>query len=164
MASIKQLTSCLWFDGNAEEAAKFYVSVFKSGKLGRISHYPSEGQEVHQQPEGRVLVVEFEVEGQQFLALNGGPQFKFTEAVSFIIACDTQKEIDYYWEKLTADGGQPGPCGWLKDKYGLSWQVYPEMMLPLLAGPDKKKAKRVMDAFMKMHKFDIAEIERAAAA
>ncbi len=161
MASIKKLTSCLWFDGNAEEAAKFYVSVFKSGKLGRISHYPNEGQDVHLQPEGRVLVVEFELDGQQFLGLNGGPQFKFTEAVSFIIACDTQQEIDYYWEKLTADGGQPSQCGWLKDKYGLSWQVAPSKIGDWLTDPDKKKSARVFAAIMPMGKIDLATLEKA---
>ena len=116
MATLQKLTSCLWFNNEAEEAAKFYVSVFKNAKLGRISHYPNDGQ---------VLVVEFEIEGQKFLGLNGGPQFKLSEAVSFIVSCDTQAEIDDYWEKLTADGGAPGQCGWLKDKFGLSWQVAP---------------------------------------
>jgi len=161
MASIKKLTSCLWFDGNAEEAAKFYVSVFKSGKLGRISHYPNEGQDVHKQPEGRVLVVEFELDGQQFLGLNGGPQFKFTEAVSFIIACDTQQEIDYYWQKLGVEGGQPSQCGWLKDKFGLSWQVAPSKIGDWITDPDKKKSARVFAAVMPMEKIDLATLEKA---
>ena len=157
------IANCLWFDNQAEEAAKFYVSVFKNAKMGRINYYPDSGQDTHGKPAGSVLVAEFSVDGRNFVCLNGGPQFKFTEAISLMIPCKDQKEIDYYWEKLTADGGQPGPCGWLKDKYGLSWQVYPEMMLKLLSDPDRKKAKRVMDAFMKMSKFDIAEIERAYA-
>ena len=113
MASLQKLTSCIWFDGTAEAAANFYVSVFKNAKLGRISHYPKEGQEVQQLSAFEVLVVEFEIEGQKFIGLNGGPQFKLSEAVSFIVNCDTQAEIDYYWEKLTADGGEPGPGGWL---------------------------------------------------
>ncbi len=156
-----KIAPCLWFDTQAEEAAKFYVSVFKSGKLGRISHYPNEGQDVHQQPAGRVLVVEFELDGQQFLGLNGGPQFKFTEAVSFIIACDTQQEIDYYWEKLTAEGGQPSQCGWLKDKYGLSWQVAPSKIGDWLTDPDKRKSARVFAAVMPMEKIDLATLEKA---
>jgi len=161
MASLQKLTSCLWFDGRAEEAAKFYVSVFKNAKLGRVSHYPNEGQDVHQQPEGRVLVVEFELEGQKFLALNGGPQFKFTEAVSFIVSCDTQAEIDYFWEKLTADGGAPSQCGWLKDKFGLSWQVAPSKIGDWITAKDKSKSARVFAAVMQMVKLDIATLEKA---
>jgi predicted 3-demethylubiquinone-9 3-methyltransferase (glyoxalase superfamily) len=161
MASLKKLTSCLWFDGQAEEAANFYVSVFKNAKLGRISHYPKEGQEVHQQPEGRVLVVEFELEGQQFIGLNGGPQFKFTEAVSFVVNCDTQAEIDHYWEKLGADGGEPGPCGWLKDKFGLSWQIAPSQVGDWLTAADKSKSARVFAAIMPMSKIDTATLQKA---
>ena len=163
MASIQKLTSCLWFDGEAEAAAKFYVSVFKNAKLGRTSHYPKEGQDVHQQAEGSVLVVEFEIEGQKFIALNGGPQFKFTEAVSFVVNCDTQAEIDYYWDKLTADGGQPGPCGWLKDKFGLSWQVAPSKVGDWLTDPDQRKAARVFASVMKMGRIDLAAMEKAYA-
>jgi predicted 3-demethylubiquinone-9 3-methyltransferase (glyoxalase superfamily) len=158
------IATCLWFDKQAEEAARYYVSVFKNAKMGNISHYPDTGQETHGQQAGSVLVAEFSVDGRNFVCLNGGPQFKFTEAVSLMIPCKDQKEIDYYWDKFVADGGQEGPCGWLKDKYGLSWQVYPEVMLKLLTDPDKKKVKRVMDAFMQMKKFDVAEIERAYAA
>jgi predicted 3-demethylubiquinone-9 3-methyltransferase (glyoxalase superfamily) len=158
------IATCLWFDARAEEAARFYVSVFKNAKMGNISHYPDTGQETHGKQAGEVLVAEFSVDGRNFVCLNGGPQFKFTEAISLMIPCKDQAEIDYYWEKLTADGGQEGPCGWLKDKYGLSWQVFPEGILKMLADPDRNKAKRVMDAFMKMHKFDLAEIERAYAA
>ena len=158
------IATCLWFDTQAEEAAKFYVSVFKGAKLGAVSHYPDSGQDVHGKQAGSVLVAEFSVGDRNFVCLNGGPQFKFTEAVSLMIPCKDQQEIDYYWEKLTTDGGQEGACGWLKDNYGLSWQVYPEAILKMLSGADKKKAKQVMDAFMKMHKFDLAEIERAYAA
>jgi predicted 3-demethylubiquinone-9 3-methyltransferase (glyoxalase superfamily) len=164
MATIQKLTTCLWFDGNAEEAARFYVSVFKNAKLGRISHYPNEGQDVHQQPEGKVLVVEFEIEGQKFIGLNGGPQFKLSEAVSFVVNCDTQAEIDHYWEKLTADGGQPSQCGWLKDKFGLSWQVTPSKIGDWITTADKKKSARVFAEVMKMGKLDLATLEQAFAA
>ena len=163
MASVQRLTSCLWFDGNAEAAARFYVSVFRNAKLGRISHYPKEGQEVHEQPEGRVLVVEFELEGQKFIGLNGGPQFKFSEAISFVVNCDTQAEIDYYWEKLGGDGGQPGPCGWLKDKFGLSWQIAPSKVGDWITDADKSKSARVFAEVMKMGKLDIAVLEKAFA-
>jgi predicted 3-demethylubiquinone-9 3-methyltransferase (glyoxalase superfamily) len=163
MASVQRLTTCLWFDGNAEAAARFYVSVFKNAKLGRISHYPNEGQEVHQQSEGKVLVVEFELEGQKFIGLNGGPQFKLSEAVSFVVNCDTQAEIDYYWEKLTADGGQPSQCGWLKDKFGLSWQVTPSKIGDWITVADKKKSARVFAEVMKMGKLDLATLEKAFA-
>ena len=163
MASVQKLTSCLWFDGQAEAAARFYVSVFKNAKLGRISHYPNEGQDVHQQPEGKVLVVEFEIEGQKFIGLNGGPQFKLSEAVSFVVNCETQAEIDYFWDKLGGDGGEPGPCGWLKDKFGLSWQVAPAMIGQWISDPDKNKSARVFAAVMKMGKLDIAELQRAYA-
>jgi predicted 3-demethylubiquinone-9 3-methyltransferase (glyoxalase superfamily) len=163
MASVQRLTSCLWFDGNAEAAARFYVSVFKNAKLGRISHYPKEGQEVHRQPEGRALVVEFELEGQKFIGLNGGPQFKFSEAVSFVVNCDTQAEIDYYWEKLGGDGGEPGPCGWLKDKFGLSWQIAPSKVGDWLTAADKSKSARVFAEVMKMGKLDIATLDKAFA-
>jgi predicted 3-demethylubiquinone-9 3-methyltransferase (glyoxalase superfamily) len=163
MASLKKLTSCLWFDGQAEDAAKFYVSVFKNAKLGRISHYPNSGQDVHQQPAGKVLVVEFEIEGQQFIALNGGSQFKLSEAISFVVNCDTQAEIDDYWEKLTAGGGEPGPCGWLKDKFGLSWQVTPSKVGDWITDPDPRKSARVFAAVMQMGKLDLAALERAYA-
>jgi predicted 3-demethylubiquinone-9 3-methyltransferase (glyoxalase superfamily) len=164
MATVQKLTTCLWFDGNAEEAARFYVSIFKNAKLGRISHYPNEGQDVHQQPEGKVLVVEFEIEGQKFIGLNGGPQFKLSEAVSFVVNCDTQAEIDYYWEKLTADGGQPSQCGWLRDKFGLSWQVTPSKIGDWITASDNKKSARVFAEVMKMGKLDLATLEQAFAA
>jgi predicted 3-demethylubiquinone-9 3-methyltransferase (glyoxalase superfamily) len=158
-----KIMPCLWFDGQAEEAAKFYCSVFKNAKLGTINHYPNAGQDTHGKPAGSVMTVEFELDGQPFLALNGGPQFKFDEAVSFQIFCDTQADIDYFWDKLTGGGGQEGPCGWLKDKFGLSWQVVPSGVLKMLADADRARSARVMSAVMKMRKFDIAEIERAYA-
>jgi predicted 3-demethylubiquinone-9 3-methyltransferase (glyoxalase superfamily) len=163
MARIQTLTTCLWFDDQAEEAARYYTGIFKNSKLGRISRYGKEGYEVHHHPAGSVMVVQFELEGQSFMALNGGPQFKFTEAVSFVINCDTQEEVDHYWEKLTA-GGDPKAqqCGWLKDKFGLSWQVVPTVLEELMSNPDPAKAGRAMNAMLKMKKLDIAELKRAA--
>ncbi|MCK9914762.1 VOC family protein [Microbacteriaceae bacterium K1510] len=157
----QKITPCLWFDTQAEEAARFYCSVFKNSKLGRISHYPNAGQDIHGKPANSVLTVEFELEGMPFLALNAGPKFKFDEAISFQVPCKTQDEIDYYWNALTEDGGQEGPCGWLKDKYGLSWQVFPDVMGDILTGPDRAAATRVMNAFMQMKKFDMATINKA---
>ena len=148
----------LWFNTEAEEAAKFYTSIFKNSKIGKTSY---SGDNMPQ-PKGTVLVVEFEINGQKFMALNGGPTFKFTEAVSFMVLCDNQEEVDYYWEKLTADGGQPVQCGWLKDKFGLSWQITPTMLNKLISDPDKAKANRAMQAMMSMVKIDIAKLEAAA--
>lgn len=160
--SRKVITPCLWFDTHAEDAARFYCSVFKNSRLGKISRFPDAGQDVHHKPAGSVMTVEFELDGQPFVALNGGPQFKFDEAVSFQIFCETQSDIDYYWSKLTADGTE-GPCGWLKDKFGLSWQVVPAAIPKMMTDPDAAKSARVMNAFMKMKKLDIAAIERAYA-
>jgi predicted 3-demethylubiquinone-9 3-methyltransferase (glyoxalase superfamily) len=161
MAITKQkITPCLWFDTEAEEAAKFYCSVFKDSKLGKVSRYTEAGREVHHKPAGSVMVVEFEIEGQTFTALNGGPNFKFNEAISLQVRCETQAEVDYFWGKLT-QGGQEGPCGWLKDKYGLSWQVVPAAIPKMMTDPDSRKSERVMNAFLKMKKLDIAAIERA---
>jgi predicted 3-demethylubiquinone-9 3-methyltransferase (glyoxalase superfamily) len=162
MATMQKITANLWFDKQAEEAAKFYVSVFKNSKIGRISHYTEEGFEVHGMPAGTAMTVEFQLEGQNFVALNGGPHFKFSEAVSFIINCDNQEEVDYYWNKL-GEGGDPKAqvCGWLKDKFGLSWQVTPTVLDDMIADPDKNKANRAMRAMLKMKKLDIAELERA---
>jgi predicted 3-demethylubiquinone-9 3-methyltransferase (glyoxalase superfamily) len=157
------ITPCLWFDTEAEEAAKFYVSIFENSKINTVSHYSSEGQDIHGKKPGSVLTVEFEINGQKFTALNAGPKFKFDEAISFQVACETQKEIDYFSAKLTADGGEQGPCGWVKDKYGLSWQVFPAVMMTILTDPDRKKVDRVFKAFMQMKKFDLAAIERAYA-
>ena len=161
MAITKQrITPCLWFDTEAEEAAKFYCSVFKDSKLGKISRYTEAGRDVHGKPAGSVMVVEFEIEGQTFTALNGGPHFKFNEAISLQVRCETQAEVDYFWSKLT-EGGEEGPCGWLKDKYGLSWQVVPASIPQMMTDPDSRKSARVMNAFLKMKKLDIATIERA---
>jgi predicted 3-demethylubiquinone-9 3-methyltransferase (glyoxalase superfamily) len=154
---------CLWFNTEAEEAAKFYVSIFENSKINTTSYYSSEGQDIHGKKQGSVLTVEFEINGQKFTALNGGPRFKFDEAISFQVACETQKEIDDFSEKLTAGGGEQGPCGWVKDKYGLSWQVFPAVMITYLTDPDRKKVDRVFKAFMPMKKFDLAAIERAYA-
>jgi predicted 3-demethylubiquinone-9 3-methyltransferase (glyoxalase superfamily) len=163
MTTVHRISPCLWFDNQAEDAAKFYVSIFKNAKLGSVSHYPSEGQEIHGKGEGKVLVAEFEIDGQKFMALNGGPQFKFTEAVSFFINCDSQAEIDSYWSKLTADGGEEGPCGWLKDKFGLSWQVGPANISQWLTDPDKTRSARVFKAVMQMKKLDLGVLEKAYA-
>jgi predicted 3-demethylubiquinone-9 3-methyltransferase (glyoxalase superfamily) len=162
MATTQPIISCLWFDTQAEEAARFYTGIFKNSKLGKILRYTEAGREVHGQPAGKVLTVEFELNGQPFTALNGGPQFKFNEAISFQIMCRDQEEVDYYWNKL-GQGGDPKAqqCGWLKDKYGLSWQVVPTVMVELLGDPDREKSGRAMEAMLKMKKLDIAELERA---
>jgi predicted 3-demethylubiquinone-9 3-methyltransferase (glyoxalase superfamily) len=151
----QKISPFLWFDNQAEEAAKFYVSVFKDSKMGQVSRY-GEGMPL---PKGTVMTAAFEIEGQPFIALNGGPQFKFTEAVSFVVNCDTQKEIDHYWDKLTAGGGKEVQCGWLKDKFGLSWQIVPTVLPELV-----KKSNKVMEALLHMKKLDIAALQRAAAA
>jgi len=156
------ITPCLWFNTEAEEAAKFYVSIFENSKMGTVSYYSNEGKEIHGKNHGSVMVAEFEINGQKFTALNGGPQFKFSEAISFQLPCESQKEIDYFSEKLT-EGGEQGPCGWVKDKFGLSWQIFPAVMTNMLSDPDRKKVDRVTKAFMQMKKFDLAAIERAYA-
>ncbi|HZP09229.1 VOC family protein [Methyloceanibacter sp.] len=162
MAIAKQkITPCLWFDTEAEDAAKFYCSIFENSKIDQVSRYVDAGQEIHGKPAGSVMVVAFQLEGQKFVALNGGPQFKFDEAISFQVSCPTQKEVDYFWDKLTADGGEEGPCGWLKDKFGLSWQVVPDQLIEMMLDKDAKKVARVTQAFLKMKKFDIAALERA---
>ncbi len=145
----------LWFENQAEEAANFYTSVFRNSKIENISYYGKEGFEIHGQKEGTVMTVVFQINGQTFTALNGGPLFKFNEAISFQIFCDTQDEIDYYWSKLTEDG-EEGQCGWLKDKYGISWQVVPSILSSLLADPTK--AGKVTNAFLQMKKFDIKKL------
>jgi predicted 3-demethylubiquinone-9 3-methyltransferase (glyoxalase superfamily) len=155
--SLQKITPFLWFNTEAEEAAKFYVSVFKDAKLGKIARYGA-GMPG---PKGSVMTVTFEIEGQPFMALNGGPQFKFTEAVSFMVNCKDQKELDYYWDKLTADGGKEVACSWLKDKYGLCWQIVPANLGELL-GKDQAQTDRVMAEVVKMVKLDIATLERAA--
>ena len=158
----QKITPCLWFDTEAEAAARFYCSVFKDSRLGKINRYVNEGQEIHGKEAGSVMAVEFEIAGQKFVALNGGPQFKFTEAVSFQVHCDDQDEVDYFWAKL-ADGGKEVACGWLRDKYGLSWQIVPKALFAMLSSGDQEKSQRVTKAFMQMKKFDITALERAYA-
>jgi predicted 3-demethylubiquinone-9 3-methyltransferase (glyoxalase superfamily) len=159
-AAMRKITSCLWFDTEAEEAARFYVSVFPNSKVGTIARFNREGKEIHGKDAGSVMTVEFEINGQPFLALNGGPQFKFSEAISFQIHCETQDEIDYFWSKLT-EGGTEVQCGWLKDKFGLSWQVVPSMLAKMLSGGSPEQSERVTKAFLQMKKFDIAALDRA---
>jgi predicted 3-demethylubiquinone-9 3-methyltransferase (glyoxalase superfamily) len=159
----KKITPCLWFDTQAEEAAKFYASVFKNSKVGKISRYGKEGFEVHGKKAGTVMTVEFEIEGQKFLALNGGPHFKFNEAVSFQVPCETQEEIDYFWSTLAKDG-EEGHCGWLKDKFGLSWQVFPRALPEMLTDGNSETAQRVMRSMLQMRKIDLAALRRAQAA
>ena len=158
----QKITPCLWYDGKAEEAANFYFSIFKNSKILSSSRYDKEAAKWSGMPEGSVMVIEFELDGQRFMALNGGPMFQFTEAVSFTVNCGTQGEVDHFWSKLSA-GGQESMCGWLKDKYGLSWQVTPTRLPELLRDKDPVKAGRVMQAMLQMKKIDIAELERAYA-
>jgi predicted 3-demethylubiquinone-9 3-methyltransferase (glyoxalase superfamily) len=159
---MQKITPCLWFDSNAEEAVNFYTSVFKKSKIGNISRYGKEGFEIHGKPAGTVLTMEFELDGQAFTALNGGPIFKFNEALSFQVSCETQEEVDYYWGKLS-EGGDPKAqqCGWLKDKYGLSWQVVPTLLGMLLRDKDPEKSGRVMKAMLQMKKIDIKGLKQA---
>lgn len=158
----QKINPCLWFDTEAEAAARFYCSIFKNSRIGTVSRYVNEGQEIHGKEAGSVMAVEFELDGQRFAALNGGPQFKFSEAISFQVHCDDQAEVDYFWTKL-AEGGTEGPCGWLKDRYGLSWQIVPKVLFEMLTDPDPTKSQRVTKAFLQMKKFDIATLKRAYA-
>jgi predicted 3-demethylubiquinone-9 3-methyltransferase (glyoxalase superfamily) len=158
---MQKITPFLWFDNQAEEAVNFYASVFKNSKIGNMARYDEASAAAAGRPKGSVMTASFELEGQEFIALNGGPHFKFSEAISFVISCETQKEIDYYWGKLSSNGGQEGQCGWLKDKYGLSWQIIPSSLSKLIAGPDKEKSKRAMGALMKMKRLVIADLENA---
>jgi predicted 3-demethylubiquinone-9 3-methyltransferase (glyoxalase superfamily) len=161
MAAIAQkITPCLWFDTQAEDAANFYVSIFDNSRIKHVSRYGKAGQEVHGKEPGSVMVVAFEIAGQAFTALNGGPQFKFTEAISLQVMCETQAEIDHFWSKLSA-GGQEGPCGWLKDKYGLSWQIVPSTLPQMMTAADGARSDRVMGAVMQMKKFDLEALQRA---
>lgn len=162
MPSLETLTPCLWFDGNGLEAATFYTSIFPNSRIVGESHYSEAGQEIHKKPAGSVMTVAFELNGQPFTALNGGPMYKFTEAISFQVACETQDEIDYYWEKL-GEGGDPKAkvCGWLKDKFGVSWQVFPKLLIKLMSDPDREKAQRVTSAMMAMKKMDLEALKRA---
>ena len=155
---MQKITPCLWFDTEGEDAANFYTSIFQNSKVGHIARYGSAGP----RPEGTVMTVSFELDGMEFLALNGGPNFTFSEAVSFQVSCKDQDEVDKYWNELS-EGGEEGPCGWLNDKFGLSWQIVPTALPELLSNPDKEKAQRVMAAMLEMKKIEIDELERAAA-
>jgi predicted 3-demethylubiquinone-9 3-methyltransferase (glyoxalase superfamily) len=161
MPIAQKISPCLWFDADAEQAAQFYTGIFKSSRIITVSRYGKAGFEVHHKPEGTAMTVLFELEGQQFTALNGGPQFKFNESISFQVSCKDQQEIDYYWDRLSA-GGDPKAqqCGWLKDKFGLSWQIIPSMMGEFFTGPSSGRA---MEAMLKMKKLDIARLREAAA-
>ncbi|MGE5777722.1 MAG: VOC family protein [Hyphomicrobiales bacterium] len=160
MMALRKITPCLWFDSEAEDAARFYISIFENARIGRISRYGEEGFEIHGRPEGSVMTVEFELESQNFTALNGGPHFQFNEAISFQIPCETQEEIDHYWERLSA-GGEIQQCGWIKDKFGVSWQIFPAAFPEMLRDSDKAKAARAMRAMLGMKKLDIAELRAA---
>ena len=155
---MSKITPCLWFDGNAEDAATFYVSLLPDSRIDKVMRSPADNPST---PEGAVLTVEFTLAGQSFMGLNGGPQYPFTEAVSFSISCEDQAEVDRLWDALTADGGKPVQCGWLKDRYGLSWQIVPKALPKLLSGPDRDGARRAMQAMMEMVKLDVATLERA---
>jgi predicted 3-demethylubiquinone-9 3-methyltransferase (glyoxalase superfamily) len=159
---MQKVTPCLWFDNNAEEAAKFYTSIFKKSKIGKILRYGKEGYEIHGKPEGTVLTVEFELNGQTFTALNGGPAFKFNEAISFQVHCKSQNEVDYYWEKLSKGGDEKAQqCGWLKDRYGVSWQIVPVVLVEMLRDKNAEKSERVMKAMLQMKKLDIKTLKQA---
>ena len=162
MQRVQKLTPCLWFEDQAEDAAKFYCSIFDHSKITGMTHYGNAGFEFHGRPEGSVMTVSFELDGQSFTGLNGGPLFKFSEAISFLVNCQTQEEVDHYWGNLSA-GGVPEAqqCGWLKDKFGLSWQIVPVAMMDMMKDPDTKKSQRVMAAMMQMKKLDIAALQRA---
>jgi predicted 3-demethylubiquinone-9 3-methyltransferase (glyoxalase superfamily) len=157
---MQKITPFLWFDSQAEEATKFYVSIFKNSKLGSVTRYGEEGAEASGRPKGSVMIAAFELEGQEFLALNGGPIFKFTEAISFLVNCETQEEVDELWEKLST-GGEKGRCGWLKDKFGVSWQIVPTALGQLVNDPDPVKSRRVMKAMLQMDKIDIRTLKQA---
>jgi predicted 3-demethylubiquinone-9 3-methyltransferase (glyoxalase superfamily) len=158
---MQKITPFLWFDDQAEQAVKFYTSIFSNSKIGRIFRYTEEAAEKTGRPVESVLTIEFEIEGQKFVALNGGPQFKFNESVSFVVNCETQDEVDYFWEKLTADGGEESACGWLKDKFGVSWQVTPTVLIDMLHDNDPEKSERVMHAMLQMQKIDINKLKKA---
>ena len=161
MTSLRPIVPCLWFDSQAEEAAQFYTGVFPHSRITNVVRYTEAGLEIHGQPAGKVMTVSFELDGQPFTALNGGPVFRFNEAVSFQVLCETQEELDHYWEKLS-EGGDPAAqqCGWLKDRFGVSWQVTPRILLDMLADPDPERSRRSMEVMLKMKKLDIAALER----
>ena len=159
---MQPITPCLWFDGNAEEAVTFYTSIFKNSKIGNVSRYGEAGYEIHGKPAGTVLTMEFELNGQPLTALNGGPMFKFNEAVSFQVHCESQQEVDYYWEKLSDGGDEKAQqCGWLKDRFGLSWQIVPTALGKMLRDKDRAKSERVMNALLQMKKLDIRRLQQA---
>jgi predicted 3-demethylubiquinone-9 3-methyltransferase (glyoxalase superfamily) len=159
---MQKITPCLWFDNNAEEAVNFYTSIFKNSKIGNISRYGEAGYEIHGKPAGTVMTIEFELNGHAFTALNGGPVFKFNEAISFQVGCESQEEVDYYWEKLSEEGDKKAQqCGWLKDKYGVSWQIVPTVLGKMLQDKDAKKSESVMKALLQMKKLDIKTLRQA---
>lgn len=161
MAIVQKITPCLWFDDQAEEAARFYVSVFGNSGIGAVTRYGKEGFEIHGRPEGSVMTVTFRLEGQEFIALNGGPHFKFNEAISFVVQCGSQAEVDYYWDKLREGGDENAQqCGWLKDKYGVSWQIVPAALFEMINDRDAEKSARVMKAMLQMKKLDLAALQR----
>jgi len=161
---MKNISPCLWFDSQAEEAARYYTSIFKNSRIINVSRYGEAGYDIHNRPAGSVMVVDFELDGRKFLALNGGPIFKFNEAVSFIVDCESQDEVDYYWDNLSRGGDERAQqCGWIKDKFGLSWQVVPTILGELMSDPDPVKSGRVMNAMLKMKKLDIATLRKAYA-
>jgi predicted 3-demethylubiquinone-9 3-methyltransferase (glyoxalase superfamily) len=159
---MQKITTFLWFNDNAEEAVKFYTSIFKKSKVRKVARYPEGAEKVTGRPAGSVMTIEFQIEGQEFVALNGGPDFKFTEAISLVVNCKTQREVDYYWKRLTAGGGQEVQCGWLKDKFGLSWQVVPTDLGELMSSKDAAKSQRVMHAMLQMVKLDVKKLKDAA--
>jgi predicted 3-demethylubiquinone-9 3-methyltransferase (glyoxalase superfamily) len=162
MVTLQKITPCLWFDSQAEEATKFYVSVFDNSAIGTVTRYGKEGFAVHGRPEGSVMTVTFRLEGQEFTALNGGPHFKFSEAICFVVRCETQTEVDRYWDRLGEGGDERArQCGWLKDKYGVSWQIVPAALFEMMAGADSRKSGRVMRAMLQMKKLDLAALRRA---
>jgi predicted 3-demethylubiquinone-9 3-methyltransferase (glyoxalase superfamily) len=162
MQAIQRIVPCLWFDTQAEEAAGFYTSIFRNSRIVSIARYGDAGREIHKKPAGTVLTVAFELDGQAFTALNGGPEFKFNEAISLQVMCKTQEDVDYYWEKLSEGGDKKAQqCGWLKDKYGASWQVVPSVLPEMMTDPDPEKSQRVMKALLQMKKLDICELKRA---
>jgi len=160
MPKTQRITTFLWFDNQAEEAAKYYVSIFTDSRIVGITRYDDEGSKAAGRPKGSVMTVEFELDGQRFTALNGGPLFKFTEAISLVVHCENQKEVDHFWEKLSA-GGEEVQCGWLKDRYGLSWQVVPTVLIEMLQSKDPEKSKRAMSAMLRMKKLDIGALQKA---
>ncbi len=165
MPNIQNITPCLWFDDQAQEAAKFYTAIFPNSKIVHLTRYGEAGYEVHGKPAGTVMTVAFELDGQTFTALNGGPTFKFNEAISFQVHCETQEEVDYYWQKLSESGDKKAQqCGWLKDKYGLSWQIVPRILVEILSDVDESKSQRAMTAMLQMKKIDINELKRAVVA